>query len=363
MISQIDIDLLIERLQDVHSTEFMIAAAVAAGILVILLAVILLLRRKKIKKAALSASATVGAEKTLTAGLERTRQGLLSRLGSLLAVGKKISTDIYEELEEVLVAADIGAGTTIKILDAVREKASRSNLSEAAALKNLVKEEIAAILDHGQQDFEYGISDGTYAIMVVGVNGAGKTTTIGKIAAKLSEKGHSVVLGAGDTFRAAAIDQLNVWAERAEVRIVKTAEGADPSGVVFDAVKSAAARGDSHVVCDTAGRLHTQTNLMEELKKIKRVMGKALEGAPHEVLLVLDATTGQNAISQTELFNKALGVTGIVITKLDGTAKGGVIVPIVDRFNIPVRYIGIGEQVGDLRRFEAGPFTDALFGE
>lgn len=363
MLSQIDIDLLLERLQDVHSTEFMIAAAIAGGLLLLIVILALLLRRRKSKRGELTVSQAAAGEKTLTAGLERTRKGLLGRLGSLLAVGKKISPDIYEQLEKALIEADIGASTTQKILDAVREKAGRANLAEASALKSLVKEEIAAILADGQQEFDYASGNGAYAIMVVGVNGAGKTTTIGKIAAKLSQKGHSVVLGAGDTFRAAAIEQLEVWSGRANARIVKTTEGSDPSGVVFDAVKSAAARGDSHVICDTAGRLHTQKNLMEELKKIKRVMGKAQEGAPHEVLLVLDATTGQNAINQTELFAEALGVTGIVITKLDGTAKGGVIVPIVDRYRIPVRYIGIGEQVGDLRRFEAGPFTDALFGE
>jgi fused signal recognition particle receptor len=306
------------------------------------------------------------AGRTLAAGLERTRSGFMGRLNALFAGGKAVDEGVLADLEEVLFTADIGVRTATKLIDGARERMKRKELSNADRLKGALREEIGRILALD------GASDGAarplvvgaarpWVVMVVGVNGSGKTTTIGKLAAKLVGAGNSVLLGAGDTFRAAAGEQLEIWAERAGVPVVRGKEGTDPASVCFEAVQRGAAEKVDVVLCDTAGRLHTKAPLMEELKKVKRVIGKAVPGAPHEVLLVLDATNGQNAIAQARQFNEALGVNGIVLTKLDGTAKGGVVIGICDELQIPVRYVGIGETVADLKPFAPKEFVEALF--
>jgi fused signal recognition particle receptor len=306
------------------------------------------------------------AGRTLAAGLEKTRGGFMARLNALFAGGKVVDEAVLADLEQVLFTADIGVRTATKLLDTARERVKRKELSDADRLKAALREEIARILALD------GASDGAarplrvgdarpWVVMVVGVNGSGKTTTIGKLAAKLVTGGHSVLLGAGDTFRAAAGEQLEIWAERVGVPVVRAKEGTDPASVCFEAVQRGAAEKVDVVLCDTAGRLHTKAPLMEELKKVKRVIGKAAAGAPHEVLLVLDATNGQNAIAQARQFHEALGVTGIVLTKLDGTAKGGVVIGICDELRIPVRYVGVGETVADLKPFAPGEFVEALF--
>jgi fused signal recognition particle receptor len=305
------------------------------------------------------------AGRTLAAGLEKTRGGFMARLNALFGGGRPVDETVLADLEEVLFTADIGVKTATKLLEAARERVRSRELSDPERLKGALRQEIARILaldgaDGAGRPLEPGAAR-PWVIMVVGVNGSGKTTTIGKLAAKLRAAGHSVLLGAGDTFRAAAGEQLEVWAERVGAPIVRGKEGADPASVCFEAVQRGATEKVDVVVCDTAGRLHTKTPLMEELKKVKRVIGKAAEGAPHEVLLVLDATNGQNAIAQARQFHESLGVTGIVLTKLDGTAKGGVVIGICDELRIPVRYVGVGEKVADLRPFAAGEFVEALF--
>jgi fused signal recognition particle receptor len=264
----------------------------------------------------------------------------------------------------VLFTADIGVRTATRPLETARERMRRNELSDLGRLKGVLREEIARILslDGAAPGSPAAIGAARpWVIMVVGVNGSGKTTTVGKLAAKLKAAGHRVLLGAGDTFRAAAGEQLEIWAERVGAPIVRGKEGADPAAVCFEAIEQGARAGADVVLCDTAGRLHTRTPLMEELKKVKRVMGKAAAGAPHEVLLVLDATNGQNAIAQARQFHEALGVTGIVLAKLDGTAKGGVVIGICDELRIPVRWVGVGESVADLRPFSPEEFVEALF--
>jgi fused signal recognition particle receptor len=306
------------------------------------------------------------AGRTLAAGLEKTRGGFMARLNALFGGGRPVDDAVLADLEEVLFTADIGVKTATKLLEGARDKVRSRELSDADRLKGALRQEISRILaldgsdGAGHQPLEPGAAR-PWVVMVVGVNGSGKTTTIGKLAAKLRAGGHSVLLGAGDTFRAAAGEQLEVWAERVGAPIVRGKEGADPASVCFEAVQRGATEKLDVVLCDTAGRLHTKTPLMEELKKVKRVIGKAAEGAPHEVLLVLDATNGQNAIAQARQFHEALGVTGIVLTKLDGTAKGGVVIGICDELRIPVRYVGVGEKVADLRPFAAREFVEALF--
>ncbi|HEX9243844.1 MAG TPA: signal recognition particle-docking protein FtsY [Anaeromyxobacter sp.] len=305
------------------------------------------------------------AGRTLAAGLEKTRGGFMARLNALFGGGRPVDEAVLADLEEVLFTADIGVKTATKLLEGARERVRSKELSDPERLKGALRQEIARILaldgaDGAGRPLEPGAAR-PWVVMVVGVNGSGKTTTIGKLAAKLRAAGHSVLLGAGDTFRAAAGEQLEVWAERVGAPIVRGKEGADPASVCFETVQRGAAEKIDVVVCDTAGRLHTKAPLMEELKKVKRVIGKAAEGAPHEVLLVLDATNGQNAIAQARQFNEALGVTGIVLTKLDGTAKGGVVIGICDELRIPVRYVGVGEKVADLRPFAASEFVEALF--
>jgi len=304
------------------------------------------------------------AGKTLAAGLEKTRVGFMARLNALFSGGKLVDDAVLADLEEVLFTADIGVKTATRLLESAREKVRRKELADPEKLKGALREEIARILALDGVDGTAPIEIGParpWVVMVVGVNGSGKTTTVGKLAAKLQAQGHKVLLGAGDTFRAAAGEQLEIWAERVGAPIVRGKEGSDPAAVCFEAVQRGAQEGVDVVLCDTAGRLHTKTPLMEELKKVKRVIAKAAEGAPHEVLLVLDATNGQNAIAQARQFNESLGVTGIALTKLDGTAKGGVIIGICDELRIPVRYVGVGETVADLKPFAPREFVEALF--
>jgi fused signal recognition particle receptor len=320
-------------------------------------------RRREEEEQRKKAEAEAG--RTLAAGLEKTRGGFMARLNTLFSGGKPVDESVLAELEEVLFTADIGVKTATKLLESAREKVKRKELSDADRLKGALREEISRILaldgdGSAARPLEIGAAR-PWVVMVVGVNGSGKTTTIGKLAAKLKASGHSVMLGAGDTFRAAAGEQLEVWAERVGAPVVRGKEGSDPASVCFEAVQRGVAERSDVVLCDTAGRLHTKAPLMEELKKVKRVIGKAAEGAPHEILLVLDSTNGQNAIAQARQFHESLGVTGIVLTKLDGTAKGGVVIGICDELRIPVRYVGVGETVGDLRPFAPKEFVEALF--
>ncbi|HIP83264.1 MAG TPA: signal recognition particle-docking protein FtsY, partial [Desulfocapsa sulfexigens] len=266
--------------------------------------------------------------------------------------------------EEILITADLGISTVMEILDDARRRVKRDALSDPQKLKTVLKEKLRSFITQSNKPAELVMPEsGPFVIMVIGVNGVGKTTTIGKITKKFKQSGQSVLLVAADTFRAAAVAQLKIWGERNDVEVVYQHEGADPSSVAFNAMDRGVADDYDVVIVDTAGRLHTQVNLMEELKKIKRVMGKKLEGAPHEILLVLDATTGQNAVSQAKLFNEAMGITGLALTKLDGTAKGGIVANISRELAIPIRFIGIGEQIDDLRDFDPDEFIDALFGE
>ncbi len=296
--------------------------------------------------------------------LGKTRQGLLYRLDSIFLGKKEIDEDLLDELEEILITSDLGVATTMDLLDAARRQVKRKELSDPQALKKILRDKILGYLLASDQPAELVMPEsGPFVIMVVGVNGVGKTTTIGKIANKFKESGQTVLLIAADTFRAAAIDQLKIWAQRVGTDIIASKPGADPSSVVFDGLDYGVKNDFDAIIIDTAGRLHTSVNLMEELKKIKRVIGKKMEGAPHEVLLVLDATTGQNGISQAKLFGEAVGVSGLALTKLDGTAKGGIVANVCRELKIPVRFIGIGEQMDDLRDFDAHEFVDALFAE
>lgn len=296
----------------------------------------------------------------LVKGLLKTKQSIGAGFRSFF-LGKKIDDELFEELEEQLLIADIGVPTTTKIIQNLTDHASRKQLQDAELLYQQLKVEMASILAPVAQPLEIDTTKKPYVILMVGVNGVGKTTTIGKLARKFQAEGKSVMLAAGDTFRAAAVEQLQVWGERNHIPVVAQSTGSDSASVIFDAMQSAAARNIDILIADTAGRLQNKNNLMDELKKIVRVMKKYDETAPHEIMLTLDAGTGQNAISQAKLFNEAVGLTGISLTKLDGTAKGGVIFAIADQFNLPIRYIGVGEKIEDLREFNAQEFIDALF--
>ncbi|MFZ7266118.1 signal recognition particle-docking protein FtsY [Avibacterium avium] len=296
----------------------------------------------------------------LVKGLIRTKQNIGSGFFGLFS-GKKIDDDLFEELEEQLLIADIGMPTTTKIINNLTQHASRKQLKDADLLYQQLKLELAEIIKPVAQPLEIDTSKKPYVILMVGVNGVGKTTTIGKLARQFQMQGKSVMLAAGDTFRAAAVEQLQVWGERNHIPVVAQSTGADSASVIYDAMQSAAARNIDILIADTAGRLQNKNNLMDELKKIVRVMKKYDETAPHEIMLTLDAGTGQNAISQAKLFNEAVGLTGISLTKLDGTAKGGVIFAIADQFKLPIRYIGVGEKIEDLRPFQADEFIEALF--
>ncbi len=303
----------------------------------------------------------------LTAGLEKTKTGLFSKLARAVAGRSTIDSEVLDNLEEVLITSDVGVETTVKIIDRIEKRVARDKYMNASELQKILREEIADLLEQSvgsAENFGLDVREGEpYVVMVVGVNGAGKTTTIGKLAAQLTRMGRKVYIGAADTFRAAAIDQLAVWAERAGATMIRQEMGSDPASVAFDTLKSAKANGADVVLIDTAGRLHNKIGLMNELTKIRNVMSKVIPDAPHEVMLVLDGSTGQNAFEQAKQFTQATKVTSLAITKLDGTAKGGVVIGISDQFRIPVRYIGIGEGIDQLRIFDRREFVDALFGD
>ena len=303
----------------------------------------------------------------LTAGLEKTKTGLFSKLARAVAGRSTIDSEVLDNLEEVLITSDVGVETTVKIIDRIEKRVARDKYMNASELQKILREEIADLLEQSvgsAENFGLDVRKGEpYVVMVVGVNGAGKTTTIGKLAAQLTRMGRKVYIGAADTFRAAAIDQLAVWAERAGATMIRQEMGSDPASVAFDTLKSAKANGADVVLIDTAGRLHNKIGLMNELTKIRNVMSKVIPDAPHEVMLVLDGSTGQNAFEQAKQFTQATKVTSLAITKLDGTAKGGVVIGISDQFRIPVRYIGIGEGIDQLRIFDRREFVDALFGD
>jgi fused signal recognition particle receptor len=296
----------------------------------------------------------------LKAGIQKTRAGLVGAMEDVLQGRKEIDSDLLEELEYTLIAADIGPRTTSEILEAIRQRVERHLVNDPAELRALIREHLLGVLSGAGKPPAFP-ADPPAVVMMVGVNGSGKTTTTGKLAQRFQEEGKTVTLAAADTFRAAAIEQLEVWAQRAGVELIRQKAGADPSAVVFDALQSAVARKTGVVLVDTAGRLHTKDNLMAELEKMRRTAGRVVPGAPHEVLLVLDATTGQNGLEQARKFTESAGVTGLVLTKLDGTAKGGIIVAIARELNLPIRFIGVGEQAADLLPFEPERFIASLF--
>lgn len=298
----------------------------------------------------------------LKKGLSKTHQGFVEKIDRLFLGRKTIDQDLLDELEALLYEADIGVKTATDLIEGVRQGLKRGDLQDPEKVKLFIRQEILRILSSGEKPLIIDFAKvKPFVFMVVGVNGVGKTTTIGKIAHQYSSQGKRVLIGAADTFRAAAVEQLEVWANRVGADFIKQSKGSDPSAVAFDSIQAAKVRQMDLVFIDTAGRLHTKINLMEELKKVKRIIGRQCPGAPHEILLVLDATTGQNAISQAKLFNEAIGVTGIALTKLDGTAKGGIIIGITEELKIPIRYIGVGEAIDDLKEFNATDFVQALF--
>ena len=303
----------------------------------------------------------------LSEGLQKTKEGFFSKLARAVAGRSTVDADVLDDLEEVLITSDVGVETTVKIINHIEERIARDKYMNTSELNAILRDEIAQLMEEShssQQDFGLEVKEGTpYVMMVVGVNGAGKTTTIGKLAAQLTKAGRKVYIGAADTFRAAAIDLFAVWAERAGATMIRQEMGSDPASVAYDTLKSAVANGADVVLIDTAGRLHNKVGLMNELTKIRNVMAKVIPDAPHEVMLVLDGSTGQNAFEQARQFTQATQVTSLTITKLDGTAKGGVVIGISDQFHIPVRYIGIGEGIDQLRMFDRHQFVDALFGE
>ena len=304
-------------------------------------------------------------KETLDKGLEKSKTDFFSKLGKAVAGKSKVDDEVLDDLEDVLVSSDVGVGTTVKIINRIEERVARDKFLGTDELNQILREEIAALMSETNSgeatDFYVPADKKPYVIMVVGVNGVGKTTTIGKLAFQFKKAGKKVVLGAADTFRAAAIDQLQVWADRVDVPIVKQKMGSDPASVAFDSVQSAVKQDADVVIIDTAGRLHNKVNLMNELTKVKRVMQKVVDNSPHEVLLVLDGSTGQNAFEQAKQFTAATEVTSLAVTKLDGTAKGGVVIGISDQFKIPVKYIGVGEGVEDLQVFNKYEFVDSFF--
>jgi fused signal recognition particle receptor len=305
-------------------------------------------------------------KESLDKGLEKTKQSFLSKIARTIIGKSSVDEDVLDELEEVLITSDVGVETTLKIIGRIQERVSRDKVLNTSELNTILKEEIAALLEenNSSDSSEIIIPDTKgepYVIMVVGVNGVGKTTTIGKLAYQLKKSGKKVVLGAADTFRAAAVDQLIIWAQRVDVPIVQQGMGADPASVAYDTLQSAKAQGADVVIIDTAGRLHNKVNLMNELSKIRRVMDKVVPGAPHEILLVLDGSTGQNAFEQAKQFSLATDINALAVTKLDGTAKGGVVIGISDQMKVPVKYIGVGEGMEDLQIFNKSEFVDSLF--
>ena len=304
-------------------------------------------------------------KENLEKGLEKTKASLFSRISKAVIGKTRVDDEVLDNLEEILVTSDVGVETTLKIIERIQARVARDKYLGTSELNSILKDEIAGLLQENSSgefaEFTLPPSVRPYVIMVVGVNGVGKTTTIGKLAFNFKKAGYSVLLGAADTFRAAAIDQLKIWAERVNVPVISQAMGSDPASVAFDTVKSAMSRNTDVVIIDTAGRLHNKVNLMNELSKIRKVMSKLIPDAPHEVLLILDASTGQNAIEQAKQFISVTDVNAIALTKLDGTAKGGVVLGISDQFKIPVKYIGIGEKMSDLQVFERNAFVESLF--
>jgi fused signal recognition particle receptor len=305
---------------------------------------------------------------SLNKGLEKTKESFLSKLTRSFVGKSRVDADVLDELEEILISSDVGVQTTVKIIERIEQRAAADKYVGAAELQTMLREEIAALLEENNtSDTMYDIptyeNGNPHVIMVVGVNGVGKTTTIGKLSYQFKEMGKSVILGAADTFRAAAVDQLIIWSERVGVPIVQQGMNADPAAVAFDTLQAAKAKGADIAIIDTAGRLHNKVNLMNELSKIKRVMEKVVPGAPHEILLVLDGSTGQNAFEQAKQFSLATEINALAITKLDGTAKGGVVIGISDQMKIPVKYIGVGEKMTDLQPFNKKEFVDSLFGD
>ncbi|MEH6306066.1 signal recognition particle-docking protein FtsY [Olivibacter sp. CPCC 100613] len=307
---------------------------------------------------------TPEAQEALDKGLEKTKEGFFTKITKAVVGKSTVDEEVLDDLEEVLVTSDVGVTTTLKIIERIEDRVARDKYINTSELNGILRGEIQELLAENNSDdfdnFEYG-NHKPYVIMVVGVNGVGKTTTIGKLAHKLKQAGNQVVLGAADTFRAAAVDQIKLWGERVGVRVVSQAMGSDPASVAFDTIQSAVANQEDVAIIDTAGRLHNKLALMNELTKIKNVMKKVVPGAPHEILLVLDASTGQNAIEQCKQFTQATDVNALALTKLDGTAKGGVVIGISDQFKIPVKYIGVGEGINDLQLFNKKEFVDSLF--
>lgn len=308
---------------------------------------------------------TKSKKETLDKGLSKTKESVFTKISKAIAGKSKVDEDVLDNLEQILVEADVGVETTLKIIDRIEERVARDKYLGTSELNSILREEIMSLMQENaseeRESFDLPSSENPYVIMVVGVNGVGKTTTIGKLAYQFKQAGKKVILGASDTFRAAAVDQLKIWSERVGVDIVSQGMGADPASVAFDTLKSAVAKKADVVIIDTAGRLHNKVGLMNELSKIRNVMKKVLPQAPDEVLLVLDASTGQNAIEQAKQFTAATDVNAIALTKLDGTAKGGVVIGISDQFKVPVRYIGLGEQMEDLQIFNTKAFVDSLF--
>jgi len=304
-------------------------------------------------------------KESLDKGLEKTKDNFFSKIGKAIVGKSTVDDDVLDSLEEALVTSDVGVETTLKIIERIQERVARDKYMGTGELDKILREEIAALLSESNtadvEDFDIPPGKKPYVIMVVGVNGVGKTTTIGKLSAQFKKRGKHVLLGAADTFRAAAVDQLKLWGQRVNVPVIEKGMNTDPSAVAFDAIKAGVEQNADVIIIDTAGRLHTKVSLMNELSKIKRVMEKVIPDAPHEVLLVLDGSTGQNAVIQAREFTKATEVTALAITKLDGTAKGGVVIGISDEFKIPVKYIGVGEKVDDLQVFNKAEFVDSLF--
>lgn len=304
-------------------------------------------------------------EEKLQEGLAKTRSGFLEKIGKALVGKDKVDDEVLDDLEEVLITSDVGVKTTLEVIRRIEERVARDRFIHSSELKNILKEEIAGLLKENEEQrparFDAVLAHKPHVIMVVGVNGVGKTTTIGKLSSMYKLAGKTVMLGAGDTFRAGAVEQLRIWGERAGVTLIQQGQGADPAAVAYDTVASAKSRSADVVLIDTAGRLHNRKSLMDELGKIKRVMGKVVEGAPHEVLLVLDASTGQNAMQQARAFSEVVDVTGLALTKLDGTAKGGIVIGVSHEISVPVKYIGVGEKIEDLQVFDRNQFVEALF--
>jgi fused signal recognition particle receptor len=309
---------------------------------------------------------TVEQQEALDKGLEKTKDNFFSKISKAVVGKSTVDEDVLDELEEILVTSDVGVSTTLKIVERVQKRVAKDKYTSATELNNILREEVQALLEeNNSSDFDhldYGLQK-PYVIMVVGVNGVGKTTTIGKLAYQLKLAGQKVVIGAADTFRAAAVEQIQLWGKRVDVRVVSQGMNADPASVAFDTLQSAVANNEDVVIIDTAGRLHNKVGLMNELSKIKKVMNRVVPNAPHEILLVLDASTGQNAIEQCKQFTQATDVNALALTKLDGTAKGGVVIGISDQFKIPVKYIGVGEKMTDLQLFNKKEFVDSLFGK